>query len=268
VKNILLLVHDDEGQEARLQAALDVTRAVEGHLTCLDVTVLPLVAGDYWNAEATEMLLEVERTRETANRSEVEARLQYEGISWDWVDATGGLASCLQRAATLSELIVVNRRLDSYSTSDMRSVTADVVIKSRKPILAVPEKAKGLKLLDANALVAWNGSPESDAALQAAVPLLRMAHRVVLLEVDDGSVEVPAEKAATFLSRHGVHALIVRETRKHVIPEALILDEIKRLGIDYVVMGGFGHSRFVEALMGGVSRKMLTVSPVPLLLAH
>ena len=40
MKNILLLVHDDHGQEARLQAALDITRAVEGHLTCVDAILL------------------------------------------------------------------------------------------------------------------------------------------------------------------------------------------------------------------------------------
>ena len=51
MKNILLLVHDDHGQEARLQAALDITRAVEGHLTCIDVTPYPLIAGDGFGSE-------------------------------------------------------------------------------------------------------------------------------------------------------------------------------------------------------------------------
>lgn len=46
MKNILLLIHDDDGQEARLQAALDVTRSVGGHLTCLAIVVAPPVGGD------------------------------------------------------------------------------------------------------------------------------------------------------------------------------------------------------------------------------
>lgn len=41
MKNILLLVHDDDGQEVRLQAALDLVRALDGHLTCVDVTPRP-----------------------------------------------------------------------------------------------------------------------------------------------------------------------------------------------------------------------------------
>ena len=47
MKNILLLIHGDEGQEARYQSALDVARAVGGHLTCLDLTIIPEVMGDY-----------------------------------------------------------------------------------------------------------------------------------------------------------------------------------------------------------------------------
>jgi hypothetical protein len=47
MKNVLLLVHDDAGQEARLQAALGIVRAVEGHLTCLDVIIYPMISADY-----------------------------------------------------------------------------------------------------------------------------------------------------------------------------------------------------------------------------
>ncbi len=52
MKNILLLVHDDEGQEARLQAALDLVRTLDGHLVCLDVTPFPVMAGDFYVASA------------------------------------------------------------------------------------------------------------------------------------------------------------------------------------------------------------------------
>ena len=41
MKSVLLLVHQDSGQEARVQAALDLTSALSGHLACLDVTPLP-----------------------------------------------------------------------------------------------------------------------------------------------------------------------------------------------------------------------------------
>jgi len=70
MKNILLLVHDDAGQEARFQAALDIGRAVEGHLSCLDVTVIPaLVGADYVGDAGFGTLLDDERERE-GNRAD------------------------------------------------------------------------------------------------------------------------------------------------------------------------------------------------------
>jgi len=48
MKNILLLVHDDKGKDARLRAAIDLARALDGHLSCIDVSSLPLSIGaDY-----------------------------------------------------------------------------------------------------------------------------------------------------------------------------------------------------------------------------
>lgn len=267
MKNILLLVHDDDGQEARLQAALDVTRAVNGHLTCLDVTMLPVMAGDYWVGAGTAMLLEDERVREAVNREKIEARIGHEGVAWTWIDATGDLAICIERASVLTDLIVVNRRIDGFPVPDMRNLAAELILKSGKPILAIPSTADHFTVAG-RVLVAWNGSHEADAALRAAVPLLGLATHVTIFEVDDGSVKVPAEHAAAYLSRHGIHALVVRQENQAVVAEDLILEAIRQRQIDYVVMGGFGHSRFREALCGGVSRKMLTASPVPVLLAH
>ena len=69
MKNILVLAHDDEGQEARLQAALDLGRALTGHITCLDVTYIPPILGnDYSEAGyAMAAVLADETTREGAN---------------------------------------------------------------------------------------------------------------------------------------------------------------------------------------------------------
>ena len=267
MKNILLLVHDDAGQEARFQVALDVVRAVEGHLSCLDVSVMPMVMDDYVASAGQAMLLEDERTREAANRKALEARLAREQVSWDWTDATGAMAPLLSEASHLADLIVVNRKLDTLPEPDMQKVAGDVVLSSGKPILAVPDAACGLDVCG-RALVCWDGSTAAMAALRAAIPLLALAREVVLLEIDDGSIGTPAEEAATYLSRHGISATIVQRHVRTRAPADVILEEIGDRHADYVVMGGFGHFRLTEALFGGVTRILLTESPVPLLLAH
>lgn len=267
MKTVLMLVHDDAGQEARFQAALDVTRAVEGHLKCLDVSVMPVLVGDFYSGAGEAMLLADEREREGENRTALEARLANEGVPWDWTDVSGQLAPELEAAATFADLIVVNRQLDDFPLPDMRSIAGDVVLHSGKPILAVPEDTRGINLMG-RALVCWDGSACASAALRAAVPLLKLAASVTLLEVVEDGKASSAEDAAEFLSRHDIHPQILRRHPLTRQADAVILDEIGVERADYVVMGGFSHLRFTEALFGGVTRTMLTRSPVPVFLAH
>lgn len=267
MKNILVLVHDDAGQEARLQAALDITRAVDGHLSCLDVAIMPVVVGYDWSGYAAAMLLEQERMAEDLNRLALVKRLEKEGVAWSWINATGDVVSSLESAAVLNELIVVNCRLEADAYPDMRASTSNLIVNSGKPVLAVPEKAKGFATAG-RALIAWDGSPQSDAAVQAAIPLLRLATHVTIAEIDDGSIRTRAEDAAALLSRHGVHPFVVRESSPRDGVGEKLLSVVAQRKADYVVMGGFGHSRLAEALLGGVTRTMLTRSPVPILFAH
>lgn len=267
MKNILLLVHDDVGQEARFQAALDLTRALGGHLTCLDVTVMPVISGDFYAAAAETELLADEIERGAANRARLEARLAREDVSWNWIEVMGSIAPSLIEAGKMADLIVVNRNLDSTPVPDMRCIASEVMLGSGKTIVAVPEDLSRFETAGV-ALVAWDGSGEAMTALQAAVPLLQLARTVTIVETRDGSVETPAEDAAAYLSRHGILPVVVRRSRG-VFPVADALQaEAKAEGADYIVMGGFGHSRLAEAVFGGVTRQLLTESPIPTLMTH
>ena len=266
MKNVLLLAHDDEGQEARLQVALDVVRAVDGHLTCLDVVVYPMLAGadDYG---AVGVLLQEEHEVEGRNKTALQVRLEGTGLAWSWIDSTGTLAGSLEDAAAFADLIVVNRKLEDPLAPDMRSVAGSVLLDAGKPLLAVPQNVRSLDV-DGHVFVAWDGSEASIDALRAAIPLLKLASRVTILEIEDGSTVIPGEEAATYLSRYGVVSEL-RLVRPHATGvAATVLREIAQHHPDYLVMGGFGHSRLREALLGGVTRQMLTECPIPLFVVH
>lgn len=267
MKNVLVLMHVDAGQEARLQAALDVTRALDGHLTCLDVAVTPTTfIGGMETFDGAAVVVADEKLRESNNRARIEPRLRNEQVPYDWVEATGFLAPCVVEASGLADLLVLNRELDA-EYPDMAGVTGEVLISSGKPILAVPQTAIGYDVYG-HAVIAWDGSRQAEAALQAAVPLLVHASAVTLVDVDDGSIAVPATEAAAYLSRHGIKPAVQHESSIFHIPSTVLLDTISRLGAAYMVMGGFGHSRLVEAAFGGVTKRMLRECPVPILLVH
>ena len=264
MKNILLLVHDDAGQEARLQAALDLTRAFGGHLICLDVVQLPVAAAAAFD-DPTPFILAAERAIEGDNMARLECRLTREDVLWEMRQVVGDFADSLADNAGLADLIVVSRKLDDLFSPDMRSVASSTVLKSGKPIVAVAEASRGFDV-NGRALVAWDGSLPAMAALSAAVPLLRHASSVLLLEVE-GLCPSSVEEGASYLSHYGIHPT-VRQSPKGDGAAAQIEKTIQSDGAAYCVMGAYGHRRIREALFGGVTTHMLAHSTVPLFLAH
>lgn len=271
MKNILVLLHDDAGQEARLQAGLDLARALDGHLTCIDICEPPPPSAQaaYGMLDVDVTLLQEARTREQANRATIEQRLAREDVSWSMASMTGDIANCIAEQVGLADLIVMNRRLDDFIAPDMLGITSRLVLKVRKPIVAVPEDCRGFDAAGP-ALIACDGSAPAMAALTASVPLLALASSVFLVEVAQ-SVSATAEEAAAYLSRHGIRPEIIlipsSETSQRRVVE-LVQSACAHQGANYCVMGAYGHSRLRETIFGGVTREMLKTSAVPLVIAH
>lgn len=267
MKNILVLIHDDTGQEARLQVALDITRMVNGHLLCVDVAIPPTaMADDMWGGSAGVMLLAEEISREAANRARIERRMKHEDVSWEWAERTGRIAPSLKEASRFADLIVVNRQLHDFPVPDMRAVAGEVIARSGKPVLAVPEDERRF---DTDcAMITWNGSTSAMAALRQAVPLLARSERVVITQVEDGASDRSAEAAASYLSRYDIHVRVERVARSADGIGATLVDQVIRHRAGYLVAGGFGHMRLAETLFGGVTRDLLTSAPCPIFMAH
>lgn len=268
MKNVLLLVHEDNGQEARFQAAVDITRALEGHLTCVDIVPFAAIPGDaYGLADGGVMLMQAEREIESLNRTRLEKRLEIEGLNWDWIELIGNFEVGLEDSATLADLIVVNREVPDLAIRDIRKIAEPLVVRSGKPIVAAVNE-DGFNVAG-RALIAWDGSDPCSATVQAAVPLLKLSESVTLLELDDGAVGNPAETAAAYLSRHGIHAEIVRlDVPTSDFVEPVLLSKLESGRYDWLVMGAFSKSRVHETFFGGVTKRLLKESPIPLFIAH
>jgi nucleotide-binding universal stress UspA family protein len=262
MKNILVLAHADEGQESRMQCALDVTRAVEGHLNCLDVAATPVVYDDYVTNYTQAVLLEDAVTAERENRAKLEPRLKLEGIPYTWLEISGPIADCIVDQAGLNDLVVVGAHA-AKGAPKHGDVAAQIVRRVHRPLLAVPHGTERLDLFGV-AMVAWDGSNASDAALRAAIPLLRLAEKAVIVTV--GEIVRDPSDAASYCARHGVRAEVRAAPETEPVSE-ILLDRATIFRANYIVMGAFNHSPLREAMFGGVTRRMLERSPVPLLIA-
>jgi nucleotide-binding universal stress UspA family protein len=267
MKELLVLAHDDVGQEARVQVALDLARGLDAHLTFLDVVVPPPPYVDYSVGRAIgDDLLEAGAKLEAANRARLEPRLRNEDVAWEWLDRVDSLAGAMIATSALSDLIILNRQLEDYPETDMRAVAGEVVISSERPVLAVPQHIR--RFSAERTAIAWDGSPSAIRALRAAVPLMALAGHVLLVEIGAGASSHSATEAARYLSRHNIHA---RLEHCEALPSGIartLIAEAGRHGAGLIVAGAYGHSRVREALLGGVTRELLTHSPYPLLLSH
>lgn len=138
------------------------------------------------------------------------------------------------------------------------------------PMLLVPDTYT-VRGAPERVLVAWNGSGESTEALRAALPLLRKAAQVQLL---DGWQETlpgfgpPALPISDWLARQGVTVHERRAFHPGAEAGAHLLQQADAMGADLLVMGAWGRSRISELVLGGTTHHVLAQARLPLLLAH
>jgi nucleotide-binding universal stress UspA family protein len=266
MKNVLVMVHDDLGQESRLQCAFDAVRALDGHLYCLDVIDFPVVVSEEYSAFSSGIIFVEETEQRAANRSTVEDRLKGEGLPYEWIEDNGDFAASIERNSALIDLIVINTMPSERSGSDLH-LPARLALKQDIPLLAVPTRATSFDPRGP-ALIAWDGSTSANEALQAALPLLRMAANVTVMSVTERGAPANASEAAAYLSRHDI-AADVKIIETPTLPvSTYLLDEIETLGASLCVLGAYDHAPLRERLFGGTTERLLKHSQVPLLLAH
>jgi nucleotide-binding universal stress UspA family protein len=184
-------------------------------------------------------------------------------------DEEPGLALAVQ--ALYADLVIVGRtRPGTPALSGIAGLPEYIAMNSPCPVLVVPHPGAHAHAYD-RVMVAWNASPEAARAVRAALPLLARAKEVEVALFDDDSSSARSPEDATevgrFLARHGVKASVTRHHPRGEVGNALlVLAEDRK--VDLLVMGCYGHSRYREILLGGVSRTVLRRPAVPVLLAH
>lgn len=148
---------------------------------------------------------------------------------------------------------------------------AYLLLTSGRPVLVVPG-AGSLQAPATGAIVAWDGSIEAMRAVSGALPLLRAAGTVTVLGFGDeaaqgGSSMYACGQLAASLRRHGIAAHAETRTLGTDIGEAL-LSAATGSSAGVLVMGGYGHARFRERMLGGVTATILRSMTLPVLLAH
>lgn len=276
-----VLVHLDNGRNARARVAAAAALALEyeAHLIGLApvgwVAAPADIAGAYglaaYQTAAMQELKQQAQACASAFRTQVE---QMGVLSFEERVQAGYGADSMVLAARYCDLTVVTQADPNEPFSlQSQGIAQDVLMQSGRPLLVLPCHGEITVARVRRALLGWNGSREAARALHDALPLLKRAANVEVavftgpgdLASDHG--DIPGADIGLWLARHGVRVNVRHVATGATAGEALLL-HAGDIGADLIVAGGYGHSRFREAVLGGVTRTLLRGSPVPALLSH
>jgi nucleotide-binding universal stress UspA family protein len=146
------------------------------------------------------------------------------------------------------------------------------LFQSGRPLIVVPYIQKdGLKL--DRVVCCWDGSRAAARAFNDALPLLTRANTVDLLIVlnektNSDNREIRGVEIATHLARHDVKVQLQTVPAADIDVTNAILSYVADNSGTLIVMGGYGHARLREVILGGVTREMLKSMTVPVFMSH
>jgi nucleotide-binding universal stress UspA family protein len=149
-------------------------------------------------------------------------------------------------------------------------ISENTLFDSGRPVIVVPYIHKAPFKLD-RIMVCWDGSRPAARAIADAMPLLERAGsiEVVIIANERGKQdEIEGADMGQHLARHGLKVEVKRITRDNLDVANVLLSHSADSDANLIVMGGYGHSRLREFVLGGVTRTILHSMMVPVLMSH
>jgi nucleotide-binding universal stress UspA family protein len=286
IRKLLLPLTGTAAGEAALTTALMIARHWNAHVTALHVRVdardvAPLAGEGLSGAMIEEMMTATEK--ESSDRAHA-VRLMFErfvaehhvivGDAKAGADhATASFASVMGREedlvaqqARLADLTIVPHPDAGEDVSSSDALHA-VLFDSGRPVLISPRVAPAT--IGTRICLAWNGTAESAASAQAALPWMQRAEAVRILSADEYQRRGPgAQELAAYLALHGVQAELATFRPLDREVGAGMLAAAREFGCDLLSMGAYSHSRLRQLILGGVTRHVLEHANLPVMMCR
>jgi nucleotide-binding universal stress UspA family protein len=260
-----LMVHLDLGvsNEGLLRITADLAQRFNAHVIGIAADQ-PLqitygdayMCGDLAGQDRVEMESETHEA-EACFRAALHARAPL--LEWRSAVRSTSLAAYVAQQARAADLLITGPDQEVLEHDFSRRVNvSDLVMRAGRPILLVPSGVAQISL--ESVVIGWKETPETHRAIHDALPLLKMAGHVTVVEI------VSAEARNTALGR--VKDVVDWLKRHHIEAEPLVIvstgDDTMQLdaiaqekGAGLLVAGAYGHSRLHEWMLGGVTRNLM-----------
>jgi nucleotide-binding universal stress UspA family protein len=272
IKNIAVHLTGSSEDDFRLTYASALAERFDASITGLQINVMPQIlsitdpAGSAFLQELIETSnkqadLATARLREQLAQLRPLTDLRRLDLFAEQIGFT------LAAEVRLSDLFVGTRPYGDPAKTE--AIEEAVLLRSGRPCIFLPPQMREEPKFD-SILIGWKNTREAARAVADALPLLQRADRVNVIEVAE-EPSPPARATGVdigrYLSRHGINAEIRTAGTAPDAGSALLL-EAKASSADLIVIGGYGHSRLREWVLGGATRELLSNAPVPVFIAH
>jgi len=255
--------------------AVSVAEAFGSHLLGIAFCYEPVIPGTVMGGIPPE-IIDSQRAESTKKANAAISRFEKAatraGISSETRTLTAsisGAADEIGRIGRRFDLVVVGQPQRQKSLPE-EVIDEGVLFESGRPVVFVPYIQKGGLKLD-HIMVCWDGSRAAARAVADSLPFLKKAKQVEIVIVSDKpskSDQVPGADLGQHLARHGLKVTVKRITSPDIDVASTILSYAADSSADMIVMGGYGHSRLREFVLGGATRGLLESMTVPVLMSH
>jgi nucleotide-binding universal stress UspA family protein len=275
IKDIALALEVSSSRDAARDYAISVATAFNAHVAAIGFAYEPMLPPiDSGSAVPFEMIDAMRDENKQATTAAI-ARFE-EAARLSAVSAESRLIEASMSGATkVFGSIARSFDLSVVGQADPNSLRDDLMVEgalfdSGRPVLVVPYiQRTGLKL--DRVMACWDGSRNAARAFNDAMPLLMRAKVVDVVTIDwkeDKTGEIKGVDIAQHLARHGLKVELRRINAGNVDVPNVILSDAADRDADFIVMGGYGHSRLREFVLGGATRGILSSMTVPTLMSH
>jgi nucleotide-binding universal stress UspA family protein len=276
LKDLLVHIPSERPTRPVVDGAVSLALTRAAHLDAVSIGYETVSFGQPFDGGAAiAAVFEVERERALARAEAALAVFETEarnaGISYG-VKALAAIpsdaAAIIGASARLYDLTIVLQPEPDHTTFD-NNITQEILFQSGGPVLFIPYTYKG-PFEPKRIGICWDGSRVAARAFRDAAPFLSRADAITIMCLNEEQVPADASSAilAAHLARHGLAAQIERMSADRSDIQPAILSLAADAGLDLIVMGGYGHSRLQERVLGGVTRGMLQSMTVPTLMSH
>src|SRR6266702_4555828 len=190
----------------------------------------------------------------------------------EWRSAMEFPARFVLAQVRCADIVVSGGQSPAFSDAFSLASPKDLVMQAGRPLLVVPDRVNWLDLR--SVLVAWKDTPEARRAVADALPMLRKAGEITIVEIpedddDRSTMMAGVTDVAAWLARHGITATArVSDGARNQTAVAQLETVAGDVGAGLIVAGAYGHSRFRELILGGVTQHLVTQSARCVLLSH